>query len=95
MAETQNYQNHVRWFPLVHFVIIPLLALNLLWQIVRTVLDFNWDRVENVVMALVFMLITLATRLQALTVQNRVIRLEEQLRYSYQFFKFRLSNNYW
>lgn len=81
MENTQNYQNHVRWFPLVHFVIIPLLALNLLWQIVRTVLDFNWDRVENVVMALVFMLITLAARLQALTVQNRVIRLEEQLRY--------------
>ena len=33
MAETQNFQNHVRWHPLVHFVISPLLFLNLLWQI--------------------------------------------------------------
>ena len=81
MTETQNYQNHVRWFPLVHFVIMPLLALNLLWQIIRVFLDFNWDRVGSVGLAFVLMLIVLAARLQALTVQNRVIRLEEGLRY--------------
>lgn len=81
MAETQNYRNHVRYYPLVHFVIIPLLFLNLIWQIIRFSQEKTWDRAENVLMAIVFMLISMAARLQALRVQDRVIRLEERLRY--------------
>lgn len=81
MAETQNYQNHVRYFPLFHYVITPLLLFNLIWQAVRLYQEPNWDRAENLLMAVVFILIALAARLQALTVQNRIIRLEESLRY--------------
>ena len=81
MAETQNYQNHVRWYPLVHYVITPLLLFNLIWQVVRAVQDFNWDRAENVLMAVVFILLSLAARMQALKAQSRIIRLEESLRY--------------
>ncbi len=81
MAEPQNYQNHVRYFPLFHFVITPLLLFHLIWQSVRLYQEPNWDRAENVLMAIVFILIALAARTQALTVQNRVIRLEESLRY--------------
>lgn len=81
MAEPQNYQNHVRYFPLVHLVIMPLLLLNLIWQIVCLYQENTWDRAENVLLAVVFMLITLAARLQALRAQDRVIRLEERLRY--------------
>ena len=81
MAETQNYQNHVRWYPLVHFVIAPLLFLNLIWQIVRLSQEFSLDRAENLLMAVVFLLMNLAARLQTLKVQNRVVRLEESLRY--------------
>lgn len=81
MAETQNYQNHVRYYPLVHFVITPLLFFNLIWQIVRLGQDFGWDRAENLLMAVVFILISLAARNQALAAQNRIIRLEESLRY--------------
>jgi hypothetical protein len=81
MSEEQTYKNHVRYFPMVHFVIMPLLAVNLIWQIVRLWEERTWDRGENLLMAIVFILIALTSRLQALKAQDRVIRLEEQLRY--------------
>lgn len=81
MAETQNYANHVRYYPLVHFVITPILLINLIWQIVRLSQEFSWDRAENLLLAVGLMLLSLAARSQALMVQNRIIRLEESLRY--------------
>lgn len=81
MAETQNYKNHARWYPFVHFVIVPLLAFNLIWQIVRLVQEPSWDRGENVLMGAVFIMIMVAARLQSMRVQDRLIRLEEHLRY--------------
>ncbi|MBX7170137.1 MAG: hypothetical protein K1X72_04215 [Pyrinomonadaceae bacterium] len=81
MAETQTYQNHVRWYPLVHFVIFPLLLFNLIWQIVMFYQERTWDRAEWVLMALVFAAMNVAARLQALKAQDRVIRLEESLRF--------------
>ena len=81
MAETQNFQNHVRYNPLVHFVITPILFINLIWQIVRLSQEFTWDRAESLLLAVGLMLLSLGARIQALTVQNRVIRLEESLRY--------------
>ncbi len=81
MAETQNFQNHARYNTLVHFVVTPILFINLIWQIVRLSQEFTWDRAENLLLAVGLMLLSLAARMQALTVQNRVIRLEESLRY--------------
>lgn len=81
MAETQNYQNHVRWFPLVHFILTPILLFNLIWQAVRLYQEFNWDRAENVLMAIAFIILSIAARMQALKAQDRVVRLEEKLRY--------------
>lgn len=81
MAETQTYQNHTRWFPLVHFVIFPLLLFNLIWQSVRLYQEPSWDRAEWVLMALVFAAMNVAARLQSLKAQDRVIRLEEKLRF--------------
>lgn len=82
MAETQNFQNHVRWYPLVHFVITPLLLVNFFWQIYRLYQEQSLDRAESLVMAVVFLLMSVAARLQALKAQDRIIRLEERLRYS-------------
>lgn len=81
MANTQNFANHVRYNTLVHFIITPILFINLIWQIVRLVQEPNWDRAENLLLAVGLMLLSLAARMQALTVQNRLIRLEESLRY--------------
>ena len=81
MKETQSYENHVRWYPLVHFVITPLLFINLFWQIYRLYQEQTLDRAESVLMAVVFLMISIAARLQALKAQDRIIRLEERLRY--------------
>lgn len=81
MENTQTYQNHIRWYPLVHFIIIPLLFLNLIWQSVMLYRAPSWDRAESVLMAVVFGLIMFAARTQSLTAQDRLIRLEERLRY--------------
>lgn len=84
MAE-QNYSNHVRWFPLFHFVVMPLLALNFLCHLIRLFMAEPESGRKTlafwVALSIVFILMVLAARLQALTVQNRVIRLEEKLRY--------------
>jgi len=81
MQETQNYQNHVRWYPLVHFFLTPVLTFNLIWQIVRLYQEPNWDRAESLLLAIALIALSFAARLQALKAQDRVIRLEEYLRY--------------
>ena len=81
MAAQQTYANHVRYYPLFHFVIIPLLVLHFLYQAVRLYQEPSWDRGIWVVLCVVFILICLVARLMAMKVQDRVIRLEEHLRY--------------
>ena len=81
MAETQNYSNHTRWFPLVHFVIFPLLLINLICHIVRFFYNPGFELGFWIVLSVVLILISLAARMQALKAQDRVIRLEERLRY--------------
>lgn len=81
MEKTQNYQNHVRYFPLFHFVLIPLLTLNLLYQGFCLFQDPGIDRLVWVGLSFLLILMTLAARTQSLKAQDRVIRLEERLRY--------------
>lgn len=82
MPTTQNYKNHIRWYPLVHFILSPLLTINLIWQSVRLYQESSWDRGESVLLAAALIILSVAARLQALAAQDRVIRLEERLRYS-------------
>lgn len=81
MTETQNYKNHVRRYPLVHYFLTPILLFNLVWQAVRLYQEPDWDRAEHLLMAFAFIVLSIAARLQALKAQDRVIRLEETLRY--------------
>lgn len=81
MPDTQNYQNHTRWNVFVHFVISPLLAILVIWALVCMIMEFDWYRVQIFLLAVGLLLVSLASRTQVLTVQNRVIRLEERLRY--------------
>ncbi len=81
MSEKQTYSNHTRYFPLFHFVVIPMLTINLLWRIFRFYQLVSWDSAENVFLAIALLLLALAARLQSLKAQDRVIRLEEKLRY--------------
>ena len=80
MAE-QNFENHVRVVPPFHFFVLPVLALNFVWSIVRVVkAGFSFDGVVWMLTALALVLAALFGRMFALSVQNRVIRLEERLR---------------
>jgi hypothetical protein len=81
MSEKQTLENHVRWLPLFHFVMAPIMLLNLIFAIVQIIRDFNADRVAYLIVAIGLVLLALLARTQALTAQDRVIRLEERLRY--------------
>jgi hypothetical protein len=81
MPREQSYANHARYLPLYHFIVVPLFVLHLIVTIVYAFrhpgAKMNW---WQVVVAAALLLFVWAARLMALTVQNRVIRLEERLR---------------
>jgi Family of unknown function (DUF6526) len=89
MAEQkpQTFANHTRWDPLFHFFLIPVFALGLVMAIVHLIAhlkesDFrdNLHAAMLILLATAFLIWIFKTRLYALKVQDRVIRLEEQLR---------------
>jgi hypothetical protein len=77
----QSYSNHTRWYPLFHFVVMPLLTLNFLSHLVRLFMSPSWARFFWTLLGIALLLLALSARLQALKAQDRVIRLEERLRY--------------
>jgi hypothetical protein len=84
MPELQNHKNHKRFHPPFHFFVIPVLLLNVLVSI--AVLIHHWPRhwallIWFVVMSLALFTLAGFARGNALRVQDRVIRLEENLRY--------------
>ncbi|NOT07908.1 MAG: hypothetical protein HOP28_06845 [Gemmatimonadales bacterium] len=76
----QNYGSHVRWLPAYHFFVIPVLALNFLLAAVTLARTPSVTTFWTALVALVLGLGAFLARVMALTVQNRVIRLEETLR---------------
>lgn len=82
MAEiTQNYSNHIRRHPLFHFFLLPALTIHLGWTIARLWQQPSWDRAEQLLLAAALIVMALLVRTYALRAQDRVIRLEERLRY--------------
>jgi hypothetical protein len=79
-AATQTYKNHTRLFPLYHFVVLPILLLNFLNSVRHLFLAPNRSTVWAMVVAFGLAAFALAARVMVLTVQDRVIRLEMQLR---------------
>ena len=78
----QTYATHTRWDPLFHFFIVPVFIITTIGMIVVAV---GHPKVHSAgVVGGTGGLLTLAvkTRLYALKVQERVIRLEERLRLS-------------
>jgi hypothetical protein len=78
---TQTYENHVRYHPPFHFVLLPLVLLNFIWAIVSLIREPDWSQVQGLLIAFLLAHIGFIARGSALKVQDRVIRLEEQLRY--------------
>jgi len=79
----QNFENHAKFVPTFHLFVMPVLTLNFAWSIYRFIhLWFSWDALIGLLTALALVLLMFHARLFALTVQDRVIRLEERLRMS-------------
>jgi hypothetical protein len=76
----QNFKNHTRLLPIYHFVALPLFVINLFYALYLAVTNFSWATVVGVGLAVALVLLVVSARVMALTVQDRVIRLEERLR---------------
>jgi len=76
----QSYKTHTRYLPPFHFFILPVMLINLLNALRHAVQQPTLHNGWEVVFALGLAALALFSRVQALTVQDRVIRLEERLR---------------
>jgi hypothetical protein len=81
MAEpVQNYKNHARTLPPFHFFVVPVLFLNVVNTIRHIVIDPSRHTAWEFVVASALLTLALMSRMMAVTVQDRVIRLEMQQR---------------
>jgi len=81
MAESkQSYKNHAKVVPIYHLVAGPILGINVLWCAYRVLTHFGADSVVAFLVSIALVIVYLFARVFALTVQDRVIRLEMRLR---------------
>jgi len=76
----QTFANHARIVPAYHYVAFPLFAINFFFALYQVVTAFSWANLVAFGVAVALILLFFVARLMALTVQDRVIRLEETLR---------------
>jgi hypothetical protein len=76
----QTFENHTRLLAPFHYVALPLLALNVIYTFYQTAAHFTWANLFGAALAIALALLCVLARVMALTVQDRVIRLEERLR---------------
>ncbi len=76
----QSYQNHGRLDPAFHTFLVPLALVLLIGAIVNLVRNFGWSSGFHVLAVVWAIVAMFKIRVYALKVQDRVIRLEEQLR---------------
>ena len=84
--EEQNFKNHTRTVPAFHFFLLPLSMLTFIGSLVNLYQSMgDPERIYSAsliaVMAFAMIGIALAARVFALQAQDRVIRLEENLRH--------------
>ena len=87
MSDTQNFKNHTRTDPAFHFVLLPILAANVLFS---GYIFYKYYRMDGhphlhlvtwgVIMSIALMLLAFKARTYPLHAQDRIIRLEERLR---------------
>jgi hypothetical protein len=85
MPTPQTFKNHARFYPLFHFFVLPVLLINLIFSIYATIHHWPEHRILFlwwIVMSIVLFIMAGVSRGQALRVQDRIIRLEERLRFA-------------
>ena len=80
MNGDQSYASHRRWHPLTHFIVYPFLFINILLQIYNIIFVFSLAGIWHLIVAIALLALAWIARSSALRVQDRLIRLEEQLR---------------
>ena len=76
----QTYANHAKLVPLFHYVVIPLLLVNLVLALIGLLDGIALETLNRIGVAVAMVLAALFARVFALKAQDRVIRLEERLR---------------
>jgi hypothetical protein len=76
----QNFENHAKLLPPFHFFVAPILLINIGWRISRVIHAFSAGSLIGLLVALALLVLAFTARIMALTVQDRVIRLEMRLR---------------
>lgn len=77
----QNFANHTRWHPPFHFFVLPVMLINFFWAVVMFFKAPGWNSGWWIIVSLALAMLTIFVRTNSLKVQDRVIRLEEKLRY--------------
>jgi len=76
----QKFENHVRVVPAYHMFVFGVFLINFVWRLVQLKDGITFGSIMNVLMGAAFLVIFFYARIFALTVQDRVIRLEMRLR---------------
>jgi uncharacterized protein DUF6526 len=76
MSQSQDFENHAKIVPAFHFFVLPILTLNLGWSIYHLIHAFSADTLISALLAMALIVLAFCARIFALTVQDRVIRLE-------------------
>ena len=78
--KTQTFDNHARLVPPYHMVAFPILAVNFLWTLRVLVGGPGFGTLVGFLVSIALLILFFYARQFALTAQDRVIRLEMQLR---------------
>jgi len=79
----QNFKNHRRFFPIYHFVLLPISVLAFVWSLSNLIMNsVNWTH-ELPLCLVTFSLVLglFISRFYALKNQDRIIRIEMRFRY--------------
>ena len=77
----QSLANHTRWHAPFHFFVLPVILINVIWSVVLFVKAPGLNSGWWIVVSLALLILTFMVRLNPLKAQDRIIRLEERLRY--------------
>ena len=76
----QSFATHLRYVPTYHYGTFGALLVVLVWSLFKLITDFSIDRLMMLVLVVAVAFATYYARAFALRAQDRVIRLEEQMR---------------
>ncbi len=81
MSTPQTFANHVRWQPIFHFFVAPVMAINFIVAVVQFFMTPSVAAGWWMVVSAALVVLAFLVRVNPLKAQDRIIRLEERLRF--------------